>query len=241
MSETLVGLDRLPQPLREPITQYCQTLRGLHAGNALSLTLFGSIVVGGFDADRELVRNVFVLERIDLDALRDLARRGRTFARQRIAAPLIMTPAYIKASLDTFPLEMLEIGQQHVTVFGPQHFHELPIEKSHVRLQSERELKSILIGLRQGLLAAAGKEKRFGALEQTIGEALLRALRGMLFLKDAAAPASAAQTVAAIEKLAERELPGARDAVDPCAAHHWEQFRTLYDDVEFLGGRIDAW
>ena len=65
----------------------------------------------------------------------------------KIAAPLIMTQDYIQNSLDSFPLEFLEIQQHHLCLFGQDSFAELSFYQPHLRLQCERELKSMLIGM----------------------------------------------------------------------------------------------
>ena len=159
MPENEAALERVSGPMRQPLEQYTQLVKELAGENARALTLFGAIAAGVFDPNRHTVRNVLVLERVDLSFLRRLGEHGVKLGKARIAAPLIMTPGYVKASLDTFPLELLEIKQNHVTVFGDDYFDDLAFDDAHVRLQCERELKAILIGLRQGLLAAADQSE----------------------------------------------------------------------------------
>ena len=101
-----------------------------------------------------------------------------------IAAPLIMTPEYIDASVDVFPLEFIEIQQRHFCVFGPDHFEGLSFDHTHVRLQCERELKTLLISMRQALLSAAGHEKLFKTIEADVADRLMRTLRGLLWLHE---------------------------------------------------------
>ena len=140
-----------------------------------------------------------------------------------------------------FPLELIEIHQMHVTIFGGDLFANLAFEDAHVRLQCERELKTILIGLRQGLLAAAGREKYVGALEMDVGEGLLRTLRGMLWLKGQKDGKPAVEVLAEIEKIVDRRLDGVRTALDPSAHHGWSEFESLYRDVEAVGEIVNAW
>ncbi|MFQ5850872.1 MAG: hypothetical protein ACE5JU_09825 [Candidatus Binatia bacterium] len=241
MSTGLERLDRVIEPMRQPIQQYAEQVRALAGDNALALTLFGAIAAGSFDKTRHTVRNVLVLESVDLEMLRRLAKDGAKLGKARISAPLIMTPAYIKASLDTFPLELIEIHQCHITLFGHDHFETLSFNDAHVRLQCERELKTILIGMRQGLLAAAGREKIFAAIETNVAESLVRTLRGLLWLKDQRDAKPSAQVISEVENIIERKLPGVRDALGVSGPHGWDQFRTLYEDVETMGRIIDAW
>ena len=105
MTAGVEGLDRIIESMRQPIQQYAEQVRALAGDNALALTLFGSIAAGSFDMKRHTARNVLVLQSIDLELLRGLAKHGSKHGKARIAAPLIMTPGYITASLDTFPLQ----------------------------------------------------------------------------------------------------------------------------------------
>ncbi len=235
------AMKRVPESMRGPIEEYTGLVRELAGGSAKALTLFGAIVAGSFDPSRHTARNVLVVAQVDLSVLKKLAGHGARLGKASISAPLIMTPEYIKTSLDTFPLELLEISQKHVTIFGQDYFEDLSFDADHVRLQCERELKVILIGLRQGLLAAAGREKFISALEMDAGEGLTRTLRGLLWLKGDKDAKPATDVIAAIEKLTERKLPGIRTALDTSAHHGWDELDTLYRDVEALGEIANAW
>jgi hypothetical protein len=240
MAENRVGLLHVAESMRGPLEEYAQLVKDLAGEQAKALTLFGAIAAATFDPERHTARSVLVVDRVDLSFLRELANHGLRLGKAGIAAPLVMTPGYIKASLDTFPLELIEISQQHVTVFGEDYFVGLCFEDRHIRLQCERELKVVMIGLRQGLLAAAGREILISALEVDVGEGLMRTLRGLLWLRGHHEPMPAAEVLPEIEKIAGRKLNGVRTALDPTAQHGWSEFEDLYRDVEALGEIADA-
>jgi hypothetical protein len=127
--------------------------------NIHSITITGSSLTDDFDPGKSDVNSVFVLGEMDLKFLEILAPLGKKCGKKRIAAPLIMTPEYIKNSLDVFPLEFLDIKLLHKTIYGEDIFHDLKIDQSDLRLQCERELKVRLIGLRQGYLSSSGDGK----------------------------------------------------------------------------------
>ncbi len=238
---TAQAIDALPEALRQPVRQFADLLRSLAGDNAQSLTLYGAIAAGAFDASRHSVRSVLVVETVDLHMLRRLADHGVKLGKANIAAPLIMTPKYIAESLDTFPLELIEIHQYHLTLFGSDPFDELTLADENVRLQCERELKVMALGLRQGLLAAAGREKVFVELQVGMGENLMRVLRGMLWLKDRPEAQPAGAVISEAENLIKRKLPGVRAAVAGDAPHGWDQFEALYHDIQALLETVDAW
>ncbi|MFQ5950270.1 MAG: hypothetical protein ACE5J1_06250 [Nitrospiria bacterium] len=235
------GIDRVIDSMRRPIEQFSEQVRGLAAGNGLALTLYGAIAAGSFDKKRHTVRSVLVLKEVDLGMLRQLAKNGAKLGKAGISAPLIMTPEYIRASSDTFPLELIEIQQCHITLFGEDHFKALSFGDDDIRHACERELKSILIEMRQGLLAAAGREKLFAAVETDVAERLVRTLRGILWLKGVKEPRPALEVASEVEKGIEFQLPGLKNVLRAPGGHGWNEFKMLYDEIEVLAGVVDAW
>jgi len=241
MKQPLQGLNEIPDELRAPVRQFATRVGEILGDNAQGLTLYGAVAAGTFDPVVHRVQSVAVLGSIDLDQLRRLGAEGPKFGRNRIAAPLVMTAEYIAASRDAFPLELMEISQRHVTLFGEDYFSQLEFADADVRLQCERETKTLLIGMRQGVLAAAGNEKLITRLEDSLADAVFRVLRGMLWIKGRRQPEPAREVLAHIEELANRKLPGIRHAVDKTASRGWAEFQTLYDDIAALAGMVNGW
>ncbi len=241
MADADLKLDGLMEPLRDPMREYCDLVTRLGGDKVASVTVYGAAVSGAFDATRHNVHSVLVLDGVDLDFLRVLSEHGAKLGKHRIAAPLIMTAAYIDGSLDTFPLELIEIQQMHLTVLGDDPFATLTFEDAHVRLQCERELKTVLIGMRRGLLVAAGRDKFLEAMGIDAAEGLVRTLRGMLWLKGKKESKPSAEVVSAVEELTDLTLDGVRTALDPAGPHGWGEFQKLYRNVEALAEVANAW
>ncbi len=239
MGSEFSTMEHITDSMQEPIRLYTEQVRGFAGNNALSLTLFGAIAAGTFDRVRHTVRNVLVLESVDLEMLRRLSQEGVKLGKARISAPLIMTPGYILASLDTFPLELIEIQQCHLTLFGADQFEALSFDDKHVRLQCEREIKTVLIGMRQGLLAAAGREKSLAPIEIDVAERMTRTFRGLLWLKGRKEASPSSNVLSDLETLLGKELPGVRASLAAGAQHGWGEFQALYHDVEAVGRFVD--
>jgi hypothetical protein len=238
---TLQALDRVTPRMREQVALFVRLIQELFGESAKALTVFGGVLTDAFHVDRDTARSVLVVERVELPLLRRLADQGAKLGKAGVAAPLIMTPHHIQTSLDTFPLEFLEIQAQHVTLFGPDYFNDIAFEKPHVRLQCERELKRTLIGLRQALLASAGRERLVPGIGIDAAETLVRTLRGLLWLKDRREFKDTLPIIAEVETLAARKLPGIRAALDHARPSGWSDFDRLYDDVDALGEIVNGW
>ena len=234
-------VERLASPVRVAALEYLELWQSLAGGSLQALVFFGRVVTPQYDRRWHLADNAVVVSKVDLNVLRRLAPAGKKFGKRGIAAPIILTPDYIRDSLDTFPLEMLEIQRQHELLLGQDFFSELRFEPEHVRLQCERELKTLLIGMRQGLLAAAGHEKQLHGMTVSAVENLLRTLRGLLWLKGQAEPDSPEGLIAGVEQMLDRKLVAVRAVVQGTVDKGWDQFVALYEDLEMLGKKADAW
>jgi len=241
MNEALREMDRVIAPMRERVGSYARQIQELFGDSGKALTVYGAVLNDGFNVDRDAVRSVLVVERIELPLLRRLADRGARLGKAGVAAPLIMTPDHVRTSLDTFPLELMEIQQRHATLFGQDYFSVLTFDNAHIRLQCERELKRTLIALRQGLLACAGRERLIPMLEKDASDDLSRTLRSLLWLKGHKEFKAAADVVTEIETLANLKLPGIRTALHSETPPGWADFDRFYLDVEALGEIVNAW
>jgi hypothetical protein len=223
----------LPHELRKPLDHLSSVLSGLFGESFLGLTVFGPCLDGRSSAG-DSIETVAVISRVDLQLVRRLAEHAAELGRRGFTAPLLMTPDYIAASLDTFPLELIEIHQHHATATGRDYFDQLTINSAHVRLQCEREFKRIQMRIRQGLLASGGQEALLEALELDIGRHALRTLRGYLWLKGQREYLAPDAVIAECGRLVSRSLAGISNAIHTGGEHGWTELVALYDDVEAL-------
>jgi hypothetical protein len=212
-----------------------------------SVHIVGSALTRNYDPKTSDINSVVVLHRMDLKFIEYLAPLGKKYGRKRIAAPMIMSPSYIKSSLDVFPIEFLNIQMLHHTVFGEDVFQYLEIHKSDLRRQCEKELKVKLIGLRQGYISAAGDQKILarGFVESFAGYMPL--FKAIIFLLGKEVPRQNADILTALE-----QVSGVRTEVfmqvlnqkEQKARPSIEQLKIVFEDyyraIEKLGEITDA-
>lgn len=240
MSTAADRLSLLPSNLRAAVSHYADTVRRIAGARALHLSLLGSAAAGTWVPGRHRVHTALVLDRADLELLRQLAGELAALAEVAFAAPLVFTPQYIRASLDSFPLELLEIQQQHLVVFGDDCFAGLVFDATHVRLQCERELKSMLLAMRQAVLASGGQQQRLFAEHPDAADGLLRVLRGVAWLKGAKESLAAAKVVDVLERELGRPLPGVRALVKAHGPLNWPDYCALHAELEALERAADG-
>ncbi|HXY55317.1 MAG TPA: hypothetical protein VEM40_11675 [Nitrospirota bacterium] len=140
-----------------------------------SFHVVGSAVMPDYNEKLSDINSVVILHTMDLRFISFLAPLGKRHGKKRIAAPLVMTPEYIQDSRDAFPIEFLDFKLIHKTVYGGDIFRDIEIARQPLRLQAEREIKTKLMGLRQGYISSLGKKEPLATL-------LVRSITGSMAL-----------------------------------------------------------
>ncbi len=154
-----LNLSGLNPSVAAKISPMVEELLGEHGSNLHSFHIVGSAVIPDYNEKLSDINSVAVLHNMDLKFLAFLAPLGRRYGKKHIAAPLVMTPEYIHRSLDVFPIEFLDFRLIHRTIYGSDILKDLQIDKPHLRLQCEREIKTKLVSLRQGYISSLGKRE----------------------------------------------------------------------------------
>jgi len=212
-----------------------------------SIYIVGSALTADFDPKASDINSVIVLHKMDLKFLGFLAPLGKKYGKKRVAAPLIMTPAYIDQSLDVFPIEFLNIKLLHDTLFGDDIFRDLDINKSDLRQACERELKVKLIGLRQGYISARGNRKILAQDFAASFAGYMPLFKAILVLLGKTAPQNNQALLYALTEATtvdttvfHQVLKQKKEALQPSIQQLNTIFEDYYSAVEKLGEIIDA-
>ena len=103
--------------------------------------------------------------------------------KKKVATPLFMTKSYIESSLDSFPIEFINIKNKYVLVYGEDILKDITFDANHLRLQCEREIKGKLLLLREGFLETEGKQRRIKELIKASITAFISIFNGLLYFK----------------------------------------------------------
>ena len=239
-------LDHLNGQIRDSVRDFAEKLTTVLGDNLQSITLVGSSLTDGFAPGQSDINTVIVLAEQKLDSLNAVAAMAKPMSRKKISPPLLMTPSYIERSLDVFGVEFLDFQLTHQTILGDDPFAALAFEKKDVRLQCERELKAMLIRLRQGYIAAAANKKLVRDILISTARGLAPLLRAMLWLKDCDRPPGSNATFAkAAEEFSIKPdslaSPGKwrREKTRLTETQMQSAFESIYATVEQLAGIVD--
>jgi predicted nucleotidyltransferase len=152
-------LDKLRAIVSEKIKSFLEEILDSYSDNVHSIHIVGSSLTDDYHEKTSDINSIFVLKSMDLKFIELLAPFGKKYKKKGVAAPLVMTPDYIRTSLDVFPIEFADCKLIHQTVFGEDILNDIEISMVDLRQQCEREIKSKLIGLRQAYISSVGDRR----------------------------------------------------------------------------------
>lgn len=118
---------------------------------------------------------------------------------KRLPMPLIIDKSFVSNSLDSYPLEFLNISSQYHNLFNREDIlANLHFERSDVRLQTERELKSKLLLTRMAALENPGNARYLSLVIRQSISAIVPALKGILFLYGKGIPGNIAELCSSV-------------------------------------------
>jgi hypothetical protein len=243
---SVINLETLNPFAAKRIGPFFDEILGTYREKMHSVYVTGTAITNDFDDSISDVNSIFVLKEMDLRFLELLAPLGKTYGKKRVAAPLIMTPAYIQSSLDVFPIEFLNFKLIHETVFGEDIFENIEISRFDLRHHCERELKVKLIWLRQGYLDAMGDRKLLteGFVNSITGYIPL--FRGIITLLGKEPPAIQSEVITALSEAAHintdvftQVLKEKHDKIKLSIDELNTMFEDYYEATEKIGTIVD--
>jgi len=103
--------------------------------------------------------------------------------------PRLVTAASLADAADVFPIELAEIAERHVVLHGTSPLDGVPaIDREHLRLQCERELREKLMRLEEAYALSRGKPAELSRLLSASFPTFARIFRGCLRLHGEAPP-----------------------------------------------------
>jgi predicted nucleotidyltransferase len=187
-----------PQDIFVPLTQdYLQAF----GKDLVSLMLYGSAAGGSYVKGKSDINVLVVLTPEGINRLEDGFALVKIWRKRNVAVPLVMTKQFIDSSLDSYPIEFLNMKNNSVLIYGENVLEPLVFKPEDLRLQIERELKSKILLLREGYLESAGSARPVRQLISKSLTAFVSIFNAMLYLKEVRAPRDKNETIREMNKV----------------------------------------
>jgi hypothetical protein len=193
-------MPEIPESVRETLRPYMEQVKKLFGNAFEAVILYGSAAGVEYLPGKSNINLLILLAKQDTGLLKQYAALHKRWQKEQIVVPLFLTAAELKSSLALFPLEYLEIQEQHVLLAGRDPFPELRIDLKNLRTQCEQELRGNLLRLRQRFVEGGASTEAITILLPLSFTALMPCLRGLLRAKERPVERSADGVLQAVEK-----------------------------------------
>ena len=197
-----------PQDVLDAARAWLHPVRAALGGEFLAAYLTGSVLTQGFDPAHSKVNIVIVGRNLDVDVLDHVREAVPVTRKAPHFDPLLLSERQIHNSLDSFPIEWLEIRERHLTLEGDDVFAALQVPNTYLRLQCEHELRAKHILLRQAYLASGRKPLLLVDLLRGSASSFATLFRTLLRMRGEPAPANHAQLIEKVAMLYRLDAEG---------------------------------
>jgi hypothetical protein len=203
------------------LSELVSRLKEAAGKNLESVILYGSAARGDFHPGTSDLNVLCTLVSIDVNELQRLAPVVTWWTREvKEPAPLFFLTEELASSTDVFAIESLDAKRSHRVLFGKDVVADLEIPMNLHRVEVERDLRELLLKLRQHILHAGRNEMELSAVLKKTASMAKTLLRHTLLTFGEEPPAETSDVFARVG-----ELTGA----DPAAFQEVYDYRTTGD------------
>jgi hypothetical protein len=135
-------------------------------------------VGGEFLPGRSNLNLLLMLSGYEREGMKRYAKAHKRWSREQFVVPLLATETELTRPGTVFPLEYLEIQEQHRVLWGRDPFIGMHIDRTHLAYQVQQGIQGNLVRLRQRYIEGGGTEEAMTMLLPLSLTALLPCLRG---------------------------------------------------------------
>jgi len=191
-------MNSMPEQLKQVINEFTTDINELFDNEAEAIILFGSAATEEYIPKKSDVNFLVCLTEQGIDKIDIVEKKVKKWQKKNISLPLFLTKSYIKASLDSFPIEFFNMSQTYQIIQGEDILKDLKFNKKDIRLQCERELKGKLLSLREDYILTRGKKKKMSQLINESIVTFISIFKALLFLRDSEVPVKKSDVILAM-------------------------------------------
>jgi hypothetical protein len=148
----------LPDDTQKLLQAYVKDVKGRLGDQLEGMLLYGSAIRGEFLPGRSNLNILLLVSSYDSALLKQYGSLHRQWSKEQIVVPLFLTEEELRTSAAVFPLEFLEIQEQHRVLGGRDPFIGFHVKTDQLREAVVQGLTSHLLRLRQRYVEGGGSD-----------------------------------------------------------------------------------
>jgi predicted nucleotidyltransferase len=181
----------------QKLMNFMDSIRKALGSNLKSFVVYGSAATGELYKKSDY-NTLIVTEEIDLKELDKVSKQIKKWVKKGNPPPMIFTKHSLERSSDVFPLELLDIKENNITLFGENVFKDMEVSPENLRVETERELKSALLRLMRSYIMTGGGRRDMKRVMRESVSGMIAVFKGLLRLYNIKPPQKKMDIIAAM-------------------------------------------
>ncbi|MFH1847202.1 MAG: hypothetical protein ABH869_06595 [Candidatus Omnitrophota bacterium] len=177
------NLDKLPDQAKKVLEPFLSEIYDVFGQEIISIFVYGSITGSDYNPRRSDINAAIVTKEFPFESLKPILKTVRNGIKHKISAPLFLTPAYIKMSLDTFPMEFMSMKDSRRVLYGEDVLENVEVKAEDLRRECEYQIKGKIITIRQAYLEQGLRARGIEKLIKASFRALIPVFYAILRIK----------------------------------------------------------
>jgi predicted nucleotidyltransferase len=219
------------------------SLAGAYGSNLLSLFVYGSAATPDYRPGISDINLGIVLLQNDLENVERGAAVLETLSNQGVKAPFFFTRHYLLNSADVFPIEILNMKEEHIVIYGDDPLREVQITLPALRLQAERELKGKVLHLRTAYLSSLQRKDLAAPVLQASAREFFAIFKALVYLKTRKFPRTRDETIKQMWELFKMDAAVIIETIHGKARDQAEQktiFKKYISTIDAISQSVDS-
>lgn len=142
----------MDEKVKIKVEKFLQNLKKIFGERIKSCVLYGSCVKGNYREGLSDINVIVVLDRFERRDIYQVRNKVSRYARKNFIRPFFFSEWFLLSSSDVFPVEWLDIKENHIIFYGDDIINKVNIKKENLRLEIERKLKQLYLDFQISLV-----------------------------------------------------------------------------------------
>jgi len=138
--------------MEEKIIIFVEKLKEIFKDHLKSCILYGSYVKGNYVKDVSDINLIVVVDNLKWKDLEEIKNKLSKYAYKNLIKPYFFSEWFLLSSSDVFPVEWLDIKENHRVIYGDDLTEKINVKSENLRIEIERKIKQLYLDFQHSLI-----------------------------------------------------------------------------------------
>jgi predicted nucleotidyltransferase len=151
--------------MEEKINFFIEKLKEIFKGRLKSCILYGSYAKGNYVKGVSDINLIVIVDNIEGKDLEEIKNKLSKYAYKNLIKPYFFSEWFLLSSSDVFPVEWLDIKENHRVIYGDDLTEKINVKIENLRIEIERKIKQLYLDFQHLLIF---ENDKFFVLKETL-------------------------------------------------------------------------